>query len=172
MDPAQPIEALQLGARIHGLIAASLPRFSQELTKLIVQVCSVFRRPKRAQLEAVTNELPVLLLIMALQELDKDGSQFKDEEQDFLKSCLIQFFSVHYTQLYQEHKDPMKEMLARVDWYLDRSDEQPGELFSEFVYRHFPSRKEELAGPLSRFISNQILPEITRALDLAPRYRF
>ncbi len=171
METTHLFNTLRLAARIHGLITAALPQLRQELIDLMSEASPRFRRPKVATVEAVRHELPVLLLILALQEMDAAEPNPADEEMEFLKACLVHFFAAHYASLYLEHKDPLKETLARVDWYLDGAGGPPDELFSRFVSTLFPNHGEEMDKPIHRFIDQKILPRVRKALDLAPKYR-
>ncbi len=170
MDDKRLYDALHLAARIHGLIWAARPRLEEELVKVLGGPGKLKRRLKSAQREALFNELPVLLLILILQAMEKNGPDLAAGETEFLKSCLVHFFSIHYVALYLDHKDPIKETMARVDWYMDGDEGAPEELFARFVFSVFPDPRGELADPLHRFVTESVSAEIERVLALAPRY--
>lgn len=172
MDLAASLNTLHLASRIHGLLAAAMPRLNRRLVRALKQNGSLFRRPKPPQLESLANELPVLILILVLQEIEKTELTSGSEESEFLKSCLVQFFASHYVALYLEHKDPIKELLARVDWYLDGAEGPAEAMFSRFVSGVLTQRMDEPSEIPARFVTEKVLPEVRHALDLAPRYRF
>ncbi|MBW1711526.1 MAG: hypothetical protein JRJ59_00040 [Deltaproteobacteria bacterium] len=171
MNRDQFLQTVRLAARIHGLILARMPRLTKDLNKVVKDHSSLFKRPTADQLETLANELPVLVLILVIQEMERLDLAPDDDMAEFLKSSLIHFFASHYIPLYLEHKDPIKETLTRVDWYLDGSGKTPESLFAGLVRGLLPGCKEEMTEPVVDFINNSVLPQVKKALDLAPRYR-
>lgn len=165
-------QILHLAARIHGLIWASFPEFEVELIDIVTESGKRQRKKKADQISSVTGELPVLILISAIRAQESVAPEMDPEEAEFLKSCLIHFFATHTSGRYLEQIDPIKELLARVDWYLDGKKESPGQLFDQFVTSIFPDLKEASLKRLDKLINLAIAARIEKALDLAPRYNF
>lgn len=170
MDGNRIYNMLHLSARIYGLIWAARPKLETGLFKALAGPGKIKRRIKADQREAVKAELPILVLIMVLQAAEKKLADLTPEEMEFLKSGLVHFFSTNYLPLYLELKDPVKETMARVDWYMDGQEGGLEELFSKFVFSVVSDPKGELADPLHRFVTETVTAEIDRAIDLAPRY--
>lgn len=161
---------LHLAARIHGLIWATYPEFEAELVDIVTESGKRQRKKKADQIASVTNELPVLLLISVLRAQEKQSPEMDPEEAEFLKSCLVHFFATHTAGRYLEQVDPIKELLSRVDWYLDGQSASPGELFSQFVTSIFPDLKEGSPARLDKLINLAIAGRIDKAMEFAPRY--
>jgi hypothetical protein len=132
---------------------------------------TMLRRPKFNQRTALLDELPAFLLILTLQEVERTERLPLEVKVDFFKSCLVHFFSSHYTGLYRDHKDPIQETLAKVDWYLDSHDGPPEARFAKFAAGLFPGLVKDPASAVEAFIQERVRPEILRALELAPKYR-
>lgn len=173
MEVTNALHHIRLAARIHGRIDAVYPELERELIKQITGRTTLFKRPKHEQLEAIKTELPVLLLILTLQEVERAEMIKSETESELLKSCLVHFFAIYYNELYLDHQDPIRETFNRVDWYLDGEFPEANDLFVHFVSNIFPDiEKDALTDQLNEFVNQRIMGEIQRAVELGPKYRF
>lgn len=171
MELEKFLKTNRLAARAHGLLFTHMDRITEGLAKVINDHMPIFRRLKNKQHEALLAELPILILILVLQESERSDQYPQDEMAEVFKSGLINFFATNYIALYQDMKDPIKETLARVDWYLDGQEGSPQELFARYAAGMIEGPKDDISPILLDFIDETIMPEVHKALDLAPRYR-
>jgi hypothetical protein len=171
MDQTSYLHTLRLAARVHGLVVAQEDRLGLELVEIFREHLTMLRRPKSNQRTALLGEWPVFLLILTLQEVERAEGLPLEVEVEFFKSCLVHFFASHYAGLYRDHKDPIQETLAKVDWYLDSQDGPPEASFAKFAVGLFAGLVKDPAPAVEAFIRERVRPEILRALELAPKYR-
>lgn len=161
---------LHLAARIHGLIWAAYPELEAELIDIIAKSGGKFRRAKADRITPVTAEFPVLILISVIQAQEKAAPEMEQSEAEFLKSCLVHFFATHSVSHYLERTDPIKELLNKVDWYLDGDKGAPAELFIQLVASVFPDLPERATARLLELAGPTLTGRIDKAIELAPLY--
>jgi hypothetical protein len=169
--PARPLDLFRLHRlclRIYGLMTRDLP--AQALS--LAQAAGPLSKKDRQSLaETLTDELPVILALHALERLEANQRLASLGLSEFLRGLLLPCFSLSYSQLYGEASDPLKMALARLDWYLDGDKGNPQEALAYFAATMLGDHLSD-TGPLLKHIEEQLLPEMDKRLELAFRYEF
>jgi hypothetical protein len=100
-----------------------------------------------------------------MSEFSEDGPA------ELIRSLLLPCFSMSYVDLYEQHQDPLKHVLARVDWYLDGDKGEPLSAFIDYVST-LTGEKMADGEPLANYIKENLQPEMDKRLELAVRYEF
>jgi hypothetical protein len=169
--PARPLDLFRLHRlclRIYGLMTRDLPA---QATTLAQAAGSLGKKDRLALSQALGDELPIILALRALERLEADQRLASMGLSEFLRGLLLPCFSLSYSQLYEESTDPLKQVLARMDWYLDYDKGNPQEALAYFVSTVVGEHLTD-TGPLLKHIENSIMPEMDKRLELAFRYEF
>ncbi|MGD8561089.1 MAG: hypothetical protein PVG60_03860 [Desulfarculaceae bacterium] len=159
----------RLCLRIYGLLARDVPAQAQALTKAAGS--SLRKKDRKALAQALEEELPVLIALYAQERLAKDPRLAGQGLADLLRGLLLPCFSLSYQHLYEQPADPLKHVLARVDWYLDGDKGEPLAAFLHFINAVSGARLGE-EDPLVEHLKGVFLPELDSRLELAFRYEF
>jgi hypothetical protein len=159
----------QLALRIYGLMTWDLPGRADALVAAAGP--GLKKKGRQALLKSLNEELPVLLLIHAVDRLNKDQRLIDQELVELMHGLLLPCFSLCYLHLYQEPADPLKHVLARLDWYLDGDK---GDSLSAFAHLAATILGKELKdpAPLLAHLEEELLPEMDQRYELAFRYEF
>lgn len=158
----------RLCLRIFGLMARDIP--AQAFT--LAQAAGPLRKKDRQSLaNTLADELPVLLALHALERLENHPRLASHGLSELLRGLLLPCFSLSYSQLYEEPADPLKQILARLDWYLDGDKGNPQEALAYFASTLLGDHLMDTA-PLQRKMEEYLWPEMDRRLELAFRYEF
>lgn len=159
----------RLCLRIFGLMTYDL---EEQVATLVGVGGSAVRRKARPTLEkTLAEELPVLLLIHAAERLTTDKRITKQDLAPLTYGLLLPCFATCYNHLYAEPADPLKHVLARLDWYLDGDK---GDSFGAFSHLTTALLGDDLRdpAPLLGHLEHELLPEMDRRYELAFRYEF
>lgn len=159
----------RLCLRIFGLMTYDL---GEQVANLVSVGGNAVRRKARPTLEkTLAEELPVLLLIHATERLTKDKRIVKQDLAPLAYGLLLPCFATCYDHLYAEPADPLKHVLARLDWYLDGDK---GDSLGAFSHLTTTLLGDDLRDPdpLLGHLEHELLPEMDRRYELAFRYEF
>ncbi len=159
----------RLCLRIYGLLSRDID--DQALALSEAPGLALKRKNRQALVQTLTDELPVLLALYALERLAKDQRLGGENLNDLLRGLLLPCFSLSYQRMYDEPSDPLKHVLARIDWYLDGEKGEPLDAFAHFISTILGEQLKDPA-PLLKHLEASFLPEMDRRLDLAFRYEF
>jgi hypothetical protein len=159
----------RLCLHIYGLSCRDLPAQAKSLA----EAAGKGLRKKQRQELAVTlqDELPVLIALHALDRLATEPKLTGAGLDDLIRGLLLPLFAMSYQSLYDEPADPLKHVLARLDWYLDGDKGGPLDAFAHFLSTVWGDRLPE-SGPLMKHLREIFLPELDHRLELAFRYEF
>jgi hypothetical protein len=159
----------RLCLRIHGIMTRDIP---VQATKLAEAVGKGLRKKARQDLtQTLAEDLPVILALHALDRLAADPRFHNNNLVDLLRGLLLPCFSLSYQHLYEEMQDPLKHVLARLDWYLDGDKGEPLGAFTHLAATLLGDQPHDPA-PLLKHLTENLLPEMDRRLELAFRYEF
>lgn len=159
----------RLCLRIFGLMTHDL---DQQVATLMGAGSNAVRRKARATLEkTLREELPVLLLIHAADRLTTDSRMVKQDLAPLAYGLLLPCFSICYNNFYGDPSDPLKHVLAKLDWYLDGDK---GDSLGAFTRLTTTLLGDDLRDPdpLLGYLEHELLPEMDRRYELAFRYEF
>lgn len=159
----------KLCLRIYGLLCRDIPDQAQALAS--APGLSLKRKNRQALVQTLEEELPVLLALYALERLAKDQRLGGENLTDLLRGLLLPCFSLSYQRMYDQPADPLKHVLARIDWYLDGEKGEPLDAFAHFASTILGDQVKE-PEPLLQHLEASFLPEMDRRLELAFRYEF
>lgn len=170
--PAEPGDLFRLHrlcVHIYGLMCRDLPAQAQAMA---ASTGKALRKKQRQEL-AVTlqEELPVLIALHALDRLAAEHRLKGQGLDELIRGLLLPLFAMSYQHLYDQPTDPLKHVLARLDWYLDGDKGGSLEAFAHFLATAWGERLTE-SGPLLNHLHDVFLPEMDRRLELAFRYEF
>lgn len=169
--PARPLDFFRLHRlclRIYGLMMRDLPAQASTLAQA---AGALGKKDRQALTQTLIDELPIILALHALERLEADQRLASLGLSEFLRGLLLPCFSLAYSQLYAEATDPLKQVLARLDWYLDYDKGNPQEALAYFASTILGDHLAN-TGPLLKQIEAHLLPEMDKRLDLAFRYEF
>lgn len=169
--PARPLDLFRLHRlclRIYGLMTRDLPAQASALAQA---AGSLSKKDRLSLTQTLTDELPIILALHALERLEAEQRLASMGLSEFLRGLLLPCFSLSYSQLYEEATDPLKLALARLDWYLDYDKGNPQEALAYFASTTLGDHLAD-TGPLLARIEKNLLPEMDKRLDLAFRYEF
>ncbi|CAO0821738.1 conserved hypothetical protein [Desulfarculales bacterium] len=169
--PARPLDLFRLHRlclRIYGLMTRDLPAQALGLAQATGPLS---KKDRQSLTQTLTDELPMILALHALERLEADQRLASMGLSEFLRGLLLPCFSLSYSQLYGEASDPLKMALARLDWYLDGDKGNPQEALAYFAATMLGDHLVD-TGPLLQHIDKHLLPEMDKRLDLAFRYEF
>ncbi len=169
--PARPLDLFRLHRlclRIYGLMTRDLPAQALNLAQASG---SLSKKDRQSLTQTLTDELPMILALHALERLEADQRLAQMGLSEFLRGLLLPCFSLSYSQLYGEASDPLKMALARLDWYLDGDKGNPQEALAYFAATMLGDHLADTS-PLLQHIEKHLLPEMDKRLDLAFRYEF
>ncbi len=158
----------RLCLRIYGLLARDV---AEQAAQLAQAAGSLRRKDRQSLAQTLADELPVLLALRALGSLENHPDLARMGLSEFLRGLLLPCFSLSYSHLYQEPADPLRHVLARLDWYLDGDKGNPQEALARFASTMLGDHLSD-TGPLLRAMEGSLWPEMDRRLDLAFRYEF
>ncbi len=174
-NPQNLLRLHRLCLRIYGLLARDVAAQAQTLAEAGGH--GLRKKARQALAQTLAEELPVLMALYALDKLAVDPRLHGQEDQrgeelaDLLRGLLLPCFSLSYQHLYDQPSDPLKHVLARLDWYLDGDKGEPlgafAHLASTVLGKQLPDPH-----PLLKHLHDHLLPEMDRRLELAFRYEF
>lgn len=175
LEGALPTQAGEL-FRLHRLCLHSYGLMCRDVAAqaqaLAAAAGKSLRKKHRQELAAVLkDELPVLIALHALDRLAAEPRLAGQGLGDLIRGLLLPLFAMSYQHLYDQPADPLKHVLARIDWYLDGEKGGPLEAFSHFLATVWGEKLPD-HGPLLRHLQEILLPEMDRRLELAFRYEF
>ncbi len=159
----------RLCLHIHGLMCRDVAAQAQALAAAAGK--SLRKRQRQELARTLEDELPVLIALHALERLDADPRLAGAGLGELIRGLLLPLFALSYQHLYDQPADPLKHVLARVDWYLDGDKGDPVDAFAHFLATVWGDKLSE-SGPLLGHLQDQLLPEMDRRLELAFRYEF
>ena len=170
--PSEPEELYRLGRlamRIYGLLCRDL---EEVVNRWVAAASGVIKRKDRKETaRQLVEELPVLLLIHVLDRINEQPFFAKSGVAELLRGLLVPCFSLEYRHLYDQSTDPVKQVLSRLDWYLDGDKTDMVGAFEHFSVTLVNDGLKD-AAPLHQHLGEVILPEMDNRLDLAFRYEF
>ncbi len=168
-DPGNLFRLHRLCIHIYGLMCRDVPAQAQAMAAVTGKAL----RKKQRQELAVTlqEELPVLIALHALDRLATEHLLKGQGLDELIRGLLLPLFAMSYQQFYDQPADPLKHVLARLDWYLDGDKGGPLDAFTHFLGTVWGDRLPE-SGPLLGHLHDVFLPEMDRRLELAFRYEF
>mgnify|MGYP000055993918 CR=1 FL=1 len=168
-EPGNLFRLHRLCVHIYGLMCRDVPAQAQAMA---AATGKALRKKQRQEL-AVTlqEELPVLIALHALDRLASENRIKGQGLDELIRGLLLPLFAMSYQQLYDQPADPLKHVLARLDWYLDGDKGGPLDAFTHFLSTVWGDRLPE-SGPLLKHLHDVFLPEMDRRLELAFRYEF
>jgi hypothetical protein len=159
----------RLCLRIHGLMTRDI---AAQAVKLAEAVGRGLRKKARRDLtQTLAEDLPVILALHAMDRLAGEPRFHNPALLELLRSLLLPCFSLSYQHLYADMQDPLKHVLARLDWYLDGDKGEPVGAFTHLAATLLGDQPHDPA-PLLKHISENLLPEMDKRLELAFRYEF
>jgi hypothetical protein len=167
--PADLYRLHRLCLRMFGLMTRDVSAQANSLAEAASSSLSKKERKKLAQL--LVEELPVFIALYALEHLSSMSEFSEDGPAELIRSLLLPCFSMSYVDLYEQHQDPLKHVLARVDWYLDGDKGEPLSAFIDYVST-LTGEKMADGEPLANYIKENLQPEMDKRLELAVRYEF
>ncbi|MFH1057341.1 MAG: hypothetical protein V1797_01520 [Pseudomonadota bacterium] len=168
-DPTQLMRLNRLCLRIYGLLTRDIPAQAAEM--VAAAGGSLGKKERQTLIQVLGDELPVIMALHALERLDREEALSRSGLSELLRGLLLPCFSLAYSRLYAEPADPLRQFLDRVDWYLDGDKGQPLEAFAHLASTLLGEHLEDM-GPLVKHLSESLLPEMDRRLELAFRYEF
>lgn len=156
----------RLCVRIYGLFSRDL---DEQVDGLIKATGTALGRAQRKEFApALREELPVLLLIHALDRLEGDERLSAPGLNELVRGMLLPCFSLSYQHLDRRTIDPLAHVLERLDWYLDGG--QAG-LTGAFHYYAASLAGPGLADsePMEAYLDGRLIPELDRRLETAFR---
>lgn len=169
--PAKPLDLFRLHRlclRIYGLMTRDLPAQALSLAQA---AGPLNKKDRQALAQTLADELPIILALHALGRLESNPHLAQIGLSEFLRGLLLPCFSLSYSQLYEEATDPLQQVLARLDWYLDGDKGNPQEGLAYFASTTLGDHLAD-TGPLLEHLNQILLPEMDKRLDLAFRYEF
>lgn len=159
----------RLCLHIYGLLTRDIDQQAQT----IAQEAGHFLKKKQRILlqETLADELPVIIALHVLERLDSDERLRGGGLGELLPGMLLPFFALSYRQLYDQPTDPLKYVLARVDWYLDGGQDDSVAALIHFLHTAMGEPLRDTA-PLTGHLKEVFLPEMDQRLELAFRYEF
>ena len=159
----------RLSLRIFGLMTWDLSQNAREMVQ--AAGLSLRRKDGRNLHKALSEELPVLLLIHAAEKLTSDDRLLEQELVDLTYGLLLPCFSLCYQNLYEKPADPLKHLLARLDWYLDGDKDNAQGAFMQ-VLETIMGGAMEHSKALLEHLNRTLLPLMDQRYELAFRYEF
>jgi hypothetical protein len=132
---------------------------------------SLRRKDGRTLHRALQDELPVLLLIHTADKLTSDDRLLEQNLVDLTYGLLLPCFSLCYQNLYEKPADPLKHLLARLDWYLDGDKDNAQSAFLQVLDTIMGSAAEHSQALLD-YLNQTLLPLMDERYELAFRYEF
>ena len=158
----------RLSLRIYGQITWNI---QEQITALVNAADDVLKKSSQKALqEILQEELPVILALHALDCINEYADDKKLAEQ--LREMLIPCFALSYSQLYADKtQDPLRHILAKLDWYLDGDQESYSSVLAQML-RTLLGNKLKAPEPLINLLNENILPEINQRFLTAWRLEF
>lgn len=168
-EPAQLLRLNRLCLRIYGLLSRDIPE--QAAAMVGAAAGSLSKKGRRELVQVLTDELPVIMALHALERLGREEALSRSGLSELLRGLLLPCFSLCYSQLYAQPSDPLHQFLDRVDWYLDGEKGDPLEAFAHLAATMLGEHLSDPA-PLVAHLQERLLPELDRRLELAFLYEF
>lgn len=168
-EPAQLLRLNRLCLRIYGLLSRDIP--DQAAAMVGAAAGSLGKKDRRELVQVLTDELPVIMALHALERLGREEALGRSGLSELLRGLLLPCFSLFYSQLYAQPSDPLRQFLDRVDWYLDGEKGDPLEAFAHLAATLLGKHLSDPA-PLLAHLQERLLPELDRRLELAFLYEF
>jgi hypothetical protein len=155
--------------RIFGLMTWDVEAHARDMVK--AAGLSLRRKDGRALQKALNEELPVLFLIHAADKLTHDDRLIDQGLVELTYGLLLPCFSLCYQHLYEKPADPLKHLLARLDWYLDGDKADAQSAFMQVISTMMGDALEHSASLLDH-LNREVLPQMDQRYELAFRYEF
>ncbi len=168
-DPGNLFRLHRLCLHIYGLMCRDIPVQAQALAQAAGK--SLRKKQRQELADTLKEELPVLIALHALDRLAAEPKLTGAGLDELIRGLLLPLFAMSYQNLYDQPADPLKLVLAKLDWYLDGEKGGPLDAFTHFLSTIWGDRLPE-SGPLLRHLQEKFLPEMDHRLELAFRYEF
>lgn len=168
-DPGNLFRLHRLCLHIYGLMCRDISTQAQALAQAAGK--SLRKKHRQELADTLKDELPVLIALHALDRLASEPRLTGAGLDELIRGLLLPLFAMSYQNLYDQPADPLKHVLARIDWYLDGDKGGPLDAFTHFLATIWGDRLPE-SGPLLKHLEEKFLPEMDRRLELAFRYEF
>ncbi len=168
--PANPEDLYRLNRlclRIYGLLARDVNEQAKRMTDEAAG--GMKKKQREILLNTLEEELPVLIALYALEQLALDARLEGQGIDELLRGLLLPCFSLSYHHLYDATADPLKHVLARVDWYIDGDKGDPLDAFVNYISTVLGETIQDV-NRMSTKLREVLLPEIKSRLELAFRY--
>ena len=159
----------RLCLRIYGLLARDVADMARKMADEAAG--GIKKKQREFLLHTLEEELPVLIALYALDKLAVDARLAGQGIDELLRGLLLPCFSLSYHHLYDSAADPLKHVLARVDWYIDGDKGDPLDAFVNYISTVLGETIQDVELMSSR-LKEVLLPEIGARLELAFRYEF
>lgn len=159
----------RLCLRIYGLLARDIQRHAKALSQAAEG--NLRKKHRQDMATALAEELPVFIALYALDKISDDERLQEPGSGELVRGMLLSCFSLAYSHLYDEPSDPLKHVMARVDWYLDGNKGLPQTAFYQWINMLSGERVTD-SGAIFKYLSSTLYPELDRKLQLAFRYEF
>jgi hypothetical protein len=169
LDANQTQRLVRLAVRIYGLISERFPAQTEGLLDVLDSVKKASKKRRDERRLILDQELPPVILILTLNYLG-NHEEFSAEEIEPLLGYLVSVFSLEYKERYSDQQDPLKEMLGRIDWYLDGDKGSVEELLAFFLGEELHLKSEDLVEPLAAYVQEEMIPELAKKIDLSFLY--
>lgn len=169
IEPEEFFRLQRLCLRIYGLLSRDVPAQAQALARAAAP--SLRKKQLQNLTQALLEELPVFMALYALDRLSDDERLQGEGADEVVRGMLLPCFSLSYQHLYEEPADPLKHVLARVDWYLDGDKGEPREAFFHWL-NMLMDEKLGNGQPFFQYLDKNFLPELDSRFQLAFRYEY
>ncbi len=156
----------RLCLRVYGMLTWDI---AQQVDAMVEAAQGVIKRSSRAALsDLLRDDLPVILALYAMEHFAENYASLSSVAQEILLPC----FSLSYSKLHADKmQDPLKHLLARMDWFLDGEKGDPAEALSHVLTTALDGKLKDPA-PLLEYLSKTLLPEMDRRMLVAWRSEF
>lgn len=169
LDANQAQGLVRLAVRVYGLISERFPAQTEGLLDVLDQIKKASKKKRDDRRALLAQELPPVILILTLNYLE-GHDEFSAGQIEPLLGYLVSVFSLEYKERYADQQDPLKEMLGRIDWYLDGDKGSVEELLAFFLGEELDLKSEDLVEPLSEYLRGVMIPELSKRIDLSFLY--
>jgi hypothetical protein len=169
MDANQTQHLVRLAVRIYGLISERFPAQTEGLLDVLDKVKKASKKKRDDRRALLSQELPPVILILTLNYLE-GHEEFSAGQIHPLLGYLVSVFSLEYKERYADQQDPLKEMLGRIDWYLDGDKGSVQELLAFFLGEELDIKSDDLVAPLTEYLREVLVPELSKRIDLSFLY--
>ena len=170
--PTHPEDLYRLNRlclRIYGLLSRDMPEQAKKMTDEAAG--GIKKKQREILVNTLEEELPVLIALYSLDLLAADNRLSGQGIDELLRGLLLPCFSLSYHHLYDSTADPLKHVLARVDWYIDGDKGDPLDAFVNYISTVLGETIPDVE-QMSNRLKEVLLPEIEARLELAFRYEF